>query len=151
MPQANNIDRLDFSTLVAGNTVAVPQEAPAAQPKPEKQKTGQTVRPLIDGRQAARVIAVIAVTFSLFLSILFMRIYVMHLEQDAAALQTKISYAKSEGIRLNRALDTVISREKIDEYAVGTLGMRPIERYQIRYFADEGGDRVVISDGKAVQ
>ncbi|MBQ6267359.1 MAG: hypothetical protein IJK64_06260 [Clostridia bacterium] len=151
MPQATNIERLDFSTLVAGNTVAVPQEQPVSQPKTEKKKTGQAVRPLIDGRQAARVIAVIAVTFSLFLSILFMRIYVMHLEQDAAALQQRISYAKSEGVRLNRALDTVISREKIDVYAVETLGMRPIERYQIHYFADEGGDRVVISDGKTVQ
>lgn len=150
MPQANNIEHVDFRTLVAGNTVAVPQEVPAAQPKPERQPA-KTAQPLIDTRQAVRVIAVIAVTFTLFLSILFMRIYVMHLEQDASALQTKISYAKSEGIRLNRALDTVISREKIDEYAVGTLGLRPIERYQIHYFADESGDRVVIADGKTVQ
>lgn len=151
MPQANNIEHLDFSTLVAGNTVAVPQEIPAAQPKPTQPKPAKAAQPLIDARQAARIIAVIAVTFTLFLSILFMRIYVMHLEQDAAALQTRISYAKSEGIRLNRALDAVISREKIDEYAVGTLGLRPIERYQIHYFADESGDRVVVSDGKAVQ
>ena len=58
--------------------------------------------------------------------------------------------AKSENIRLNMALNALMSREKVEDYAVNVLGMQKIERYQIYYFDDRDGDKVVVSGGDTV-
>ena len=45
-------------------------------------------------------------------------------------------------------LNSSVSREKVDEYAVSVLGMQKVERYQIHYFENRDGDKVVMADGE---
>ena len=66
------------------------------------------------------------------------------------ALQTQIEQAEAENVRLNAAVSATVSADKIQEYAVSVLGMQKAERYQIHYFEDRDGDKVVIADGKAL-
>ena len=48
------------------------------------------------------------------------------------------------------ALNSSVSIEKVDAYAVSVLGMQKLERYQVRYFDNRDGDKVVMAGGKAV-
>ena len=45
-------------------------------------------------------------------------------------------------------LNSSVSREKVEEYAVSVLGMQKLERYQIHYFENRDGDKVVMADGE---
>ena len=47
-------------------------------------------------------------------------------------------------------LNSSVSIEKVDAYAVSVLGMHKLERYQIHYFENRDGDKVVVAGGKAV-
>ena len=48
-------------------------------------------------------------------------------------------------------LNSAVSLDKVDEYAVSVLGMHKLERYQIHYFGNTDGDEVVVAGGKAVE
>lgn len=90
----------------------------------------------------------IAVTIiSLFGAILYSRVGLAKLEREATELAQQIKDAESENTRLVMQLNSSISREKIDEYAVSVLGMQKLERYQIHYFSDDTGDKVLMADG----
>ena len=64
-------------------------------------------------------------------------------------LTSEIKEAEAENIRLHAELTSVLSADKVRNYAVSVLGMQKIERYQIHYFENRGGNTVVIADGKA--
>ena len=63
-------------------------------------------------------------------------------------LTSDIKEAEAENIRLQAELTSVLSADKVRNYAVSVLGMQKIERYQIHYFENRGGNTVVIADGK---
>ena len=73
------------------------------------------------------------------------------LENEAAAVESLIGDAVSENTRLVMQLNSSVSREKVDEYAVSVLGMQKLERYQIHYFENRDGDKVVMAHGRAVE
>lgn len=136
--------------------------APAVKPsEPEKVKK-TVVKPdaqalarakaesVAETKQAIKVLAVILVMFSLFAGVLAARLTVYDLKAQAAEKEIALNEAKSENIRLNMALNALMSREKVEEYAVNVLGMQKIQRYQIHYFEDRDGDRVIVSGGDAV-
>lgn len=100
--------------------------------------------------RAVKLFVISATLLLLFGSVLFSKISLIMLENDASNLASKIEEAKSENTRLVMALNSSISIEKIDEYAVSVLGMHKLERYQIHYFENRDGDKVVIAGGKAV-
>lgn len=65
-------------------------------------------------------------------------------------LNSKLAEVQAENIRLNSCLESTVSADKIQDYAVNVLGMQKAERYQIHYFEDRDGDEVVIADGHAL-
>jgi cell division protein FtsL len=100
--------------------------------------------------RALRLFLVSATLLLLFGSVLFSRISLVMLENKAAEITAQIDEAESENTRLVMALNSSVSIEKVDAYAVSVLGMRKLERYQVRYFENRDGDKVVLADGKAV-
>ncbi len=63
-------------------------------------------------------------------------------------LQSEIDIAKSENVRLTANLQSLVSIDKVEDFAENELGMIKLESYKITYFDDEQDDRVVISGGK---
>lgn len=122
-------------------TVAKPDAEAVARAKAES---------VAETKQAIKVLAVILVMFSLFSGVLAARLTVYDLKAQAAQKEIELNEAKSENVRLNMALNALMSREKVEEYAVNVLGMQRIQRYQIHYLEDRDGDRVVISGGDTV-
>ncbi|MBQ8014855.1 MAG: hypothetical protein IJ264_01560 [Clostridia bacterium] len=135
---------------------------PALKPTPAPER--ETVRPAQNPKTAAQIrkasiasalravklFFVSAVLLVLFGSVLFSKISLVLLEQEATNLEQQISEAQSENTRLVMQLNSTVSLDKVDAYAVSVLGMNKLERYQIHYFENRDGDEIVMAGGKTV-
>lgn len=99
---------------------------------------------------AVRVFGTAIVVMALFGAILFSRVNLTKLEQKESEYKTMVSEAQSENTRLMMLLNSSISREKVESYAVNVLGMQKLERCQIRYFENRDADEVVICSGEEI-
>lgn len=158
MTEYNRSEAYDLNLL---NADLHSTAAPAIEAEPEKvKKTGMKpdatalararAESVAEMKQAVRVLTVILVMFSLFTGVIAARLTVYDLKYKAAEAEVALNEAKSENVRLNMALNALMSREKVEEYAVNVLGMQKIQRYQISYLEDRDGDRVVVSGGDTV-
>lgn len=142
-----------FSTAIPVINLPEPEpqkkEKPSAKPKVSS-VANTRAETMAETKQALKIFAVILVMFSLFVGVLSARLNVYELKALANEKEILLDEAKSENIRLNMALNALMSREKVEDYAVNVLGMQKIERYQIYYFDDRDGDKVVVSGGDTV-
>jgi cell division protein FtsL len=121
-------------------------------PKPAQKSAIQIRREtMASALRAVKLFFVSAVLLVLFGSVLFSKISLVRLEKEATMLQQSISEAQSENTRLMMQLNSAVSIEKVDAYAVSVLGMHKLERYQIHYFENRDGDKVVVAGGRAVK
>lgn len=135
----------------AAPAIEKPESEPKKIKKPDAASIAKTrAESVAETKQAVKILAVILVMFSLFAGVLAARLAVYDLKAQAAEKEIALNEAKSENVRLNMALNALMSREKVEEYAVNVLGMQKIQRYQIHYFEDRDGDKVVVSGGDTV-
>lgn len=65
------------------------------------------------------------------------------------SVENSISIAQSENVRLESALEGMVSIDKVKDYAENNLGMVKLENYKITYFESEEDNHVVVSGGKS--
>ncbi len=128
-----------------------PQENPEHRPQPQGVDIKTRKEAISSALHALKLFAVSVTLLVLFGSVLFSRISLAVLEREATQIQSSISDAQSENTRLQMAFNSSVSMEKVEEYAVSVLGMQKIERYQIRYFDNRDGDKVVVADGEITE
>ncbi len=121
---------------------AKPQTKTAAQ---AKNKTFESV-----GR-TLKIFAVSLTLIALFGAVLFSNISLILLEDEASRIETQIGDAMSENTRLIVELNSKVSLEKVEAYAVSVLGMNKLERYQVHYFDNGSDDKVVVAGGESVE
>lgn len=128
----------------------IPERAPV---HTKKTKSAAQVRKesVASALRAVKLFMVSLTLLVLFGAVLFSKVSLIVLENEAAQIESKISEAKSENTRLVMQLNSNASIDKVDAYAVSVLGMNKLERYQIHYFEDRDADRVVIAGGEAVE
>ncbi len=121
--------------------------------KPAKPKTPVQVRreSVSSVLRALKLFVVSATLMLLFGAVLFSKINLVLIENEKAEFEAKMSEARSENTRLVMQLNSSASIEKVDAYAVSVLGMHKLERYQIHYFENRDGDKVVMAHGRAVE
>lgn len=127
-----------------------PYETPS---RPVKTKSAAQVRKesIASALRALKLFVVSITLLTLFGAVLFSKVSLIMLENEATQIEAKISEAKSENTRLVMQLSSNASLEKVDAYAVTVLGMNKTERYQIHYFDDSDADKIVVAGGKAVE
>lgn len=157
MAEYNRSEAYDLSLydMPAIKTSAAPRrDIPAQQPRlaVKKPKTAAQIRreSVSSALRALKLFVVSATLILLFGAVLFSKVSLIELEQESAEIKSKISEAQSENTRLVMQLNSSVSIEKVDAYAVSVLGMHKLERYQIHYFENRDGDKVVVAGGKAV-
>lgn len=123
------------------------EKTAVGRPKTAEQHRKESVSSAL---RALKLFLVSATLLLLFGSVLFSKISLVMLENKATEITAKIDEAESENTRLVMALNSSVSIEKVDAYAVSVLGMQKLERYQIRYFGNRDGDKVVMAGGKAI-
>ncbi len=115
------------------------------QNKPSKSAVAQT---RISAVKALKTIALALVLFSMISSLIYCRVTIDNIGREITTVDSRISEAKSEQVRLQTQLDSMISLDKVEDYAVNVLGMVKLENYKITYFNVCDGDRVVFSGNK---
>lgn len=90
------------------------------------------------------------VAFAMLAAIIMMNNRIIENDKVIASLNSNIAQASAENVRLKTSMEASISADKVQDYAVSVLGMQKAERYQIHYFEDRDGDKVVITNGKAL-
>lgn len=153
MANYNRSEALDLSLYNMPALKPDVQETPIRKPAQKKPKSAAQIRreSIASALRAVKLFFVSAVLILLFGSVLFSKISLVTLQSEATDWELKIKEAQSENTRLMMQLNSTVSLDKVDEYAVSVLGMHKLERYQIHYFGNTDGDEVVMVGGKAVE
>ena len=155
MADYNRSEAYDLSLydLPVIRTSAAPQIERRPSSQPAKRKTAAQARQgsISSVLRALKLFAVSITLMVLFGAVLFSKINLVLLENEKAEIEAKMSEARSENTRLVMQLNSSASIEKVDAYAVSVLGMHKLERYQIHYFENRDGDKVVMAHGRAVE
>lgn len=86
-------------------------------------------------RIAALRAGVIAIAALLILgSLIYSRVMLTNYQSELADQRIALKTAQSENIRLQMQFNSLMSMDKIEEYAQTKLGMVKRESYQVRYF-----------------
>lgn len=97
-----------------------------------------------------KAIAFACVCFSLMIVLLVLQTKNDMVNTEIAQIEKNIEIAKSENVRLNAELSSLIASDKIDTYAVEELGMIKAESHQISYIDLSEEDGIVLSGDKTV-
>lgn len=98
--------------------------------------------------QGIKILVISFVLLSMFVTMIYGRVKVDELDREIANVNTQITAAQSENVRLNMKLDSVISLKNIEDYAQNNLGMVKMESHQIEYINLSGEDSVQLSGNK---
>ena len=89
------------------------------------------------------------------LTVLGMLIYMQakldNVNRQIARTEKTLEETKSETVRLQMELNSIISIDKVEDYAVNTLGMVKIESGQVEYIDLSGEDKVILSGNKTLK
>lgn len=101
-------------------------------------------------RIAALRAGVIAIVALLILgSLIYSRVMLTNYQSELADRKADLQTAQSENIRLQMQFNSLMSMDKIEDYAQTKLGMVKRESYQVRYFdmsEDEGNTKTQQKD-----
>lgn len=146
---ANQSSAYDISLFES----AIPQRAPEPIQEPRvvrrKPKTKQQLKreAIASALNAAKIFLVAILLFSMFGGILYSRVTLTLHKRDGENSKIALEAARSENVRLTMELDSLVSDETVDDYAVNVLGMQKLERYQIHYFENKDSDKAFVHDG----
>ncbi|MBO5896925.1 MAG: hypothetical protein J6Q83_06470 [Clostridia bacterium] len=141
-----------------------PQRKAAPQRKPVQRKSNvaqfvDNYQQTVDRKASSAVIPAPikkAMMFACFCFAMLTVLLVMQtrcdtLMSEIAGVQREIEIAEGENVRLNAELSSMISSDKIENYAENVLGMVKAESYQISYIDLSEGDEIVVSGDKTTE
>lgn len=101
--------------------------------------------------QAIKLLSIAAVLLILLGFQVYGHVRVEELNRQIETVNSSISVMESENTRLTMDLNASASLNKVEDYAVNTLGMVKVQNYQVNYLNLSGGDSVEVSGGKSHQ
>lgn len=137
------------------NGSAAPKMKPAPQKRPNLelvQKTRQTATQIRQQTTAdtKRIIKVmlIAVTILMFMAVaIYSRVQLDEINREIKSVENKIELAESDSIRINNQLNSIISINNVEDYAMNELGMVKVQDYQVVYVDLSAEDYVAKANG----
>jgi len=138
-----------------GRTVpqTVPQEAPAARPRPAREKIKVDDLPRTRTRAAARAVIspFSAIGFAAAALLLFLVVmgYVQMaaVSYESATLQAELAELNTAEAKLKIRYESTFDLDKIEQYAVSELGMVPAANSQVYYINSSAPDKAEILRG----
>ena len=137
----NEMLALDLDLFDVQKNAYVPQEMPKKRiqkPKLLETKPVSRMQTAQEARESTKM-AIRACAFALTMFLTIGAIIVCHvqltnLQIDLTAKQNELSVVESENISLKMKYNSMMSMDKIEEYAQSELGMVKRESYQVEYF-----------------
>ncbi len=141
----NETVALDLDLFDVQKNAYVPKEIPKKRiqkPKLLEPKPVSRAQIAQESRESTKMaIRACAFALSMFLAIgaiIFCHVELTELQLDLTAKQSELSVIESENISLKMKYNSMMSIDKIEEYAQSELGMVKRESYQIDYFDISG-------------
>lgn len=144
----NEMLALDLDLFDVQKNAYIPQETPKKRiqkPKLLETKPVSRMQTAQEARESTKM-AIRACAFALTMFLTIGAIIVCHvqltnLQIDLTKKQNELSVVESENISLKMKYNSMMSIDKIEEYAQSELGMVKRESYQVEYFdiSDESG------------
>ena len=144
----NEMLALDLDLFDVQKNAYVPQETPKKRiqkPKLLETKPVSRMQTAQEARESTKM-AIRACAFALTMFLTIGAIIVCHvqltnLQIDLTKKQNELSVVESENISLKMKYNSMMSMDKIEEYAQSELGMVKRESYQVEYFdiSDKSG------------
>lgn len=95
-----------------------------------------------------KIVGVAAVCLLFLGVVIYSTLKLDEINRDIASIDKSMSIAKSEKVRLDMELDSIVSLDKVESYAVDTLGMSKVQDYQVVYVDLSSSDRIIMAGGK---
>lgn len=120
------------------------EEAVVAQPLELRvyQKKG------ISKELTGQLISSVAIIASLLVMLIYSNITLTELSDQVSTQRSEYEILKSESRRMMVELEGTVSLRNIEESAVATMGMAPVEPYQVEYVDLGGGDKIEVVSSK---
>ncbi|MCL2508553.1 MAG: hypothetical protein FWF05_05190 [Oscillospiraceae bacterium] len=133
-----------------------PLRKPQAPPKkpelvPKKPKTReQALREfVVTAKRVVKIFLASAIVLAMFGVLLQQRAELVILSTQISQLQSDIKKAENKKVSLEVSFNSLISIEKVEEYAQNELGMVKQQRYQTKWLKSNNGDRILRANGEA--
>lgn len=150
--EAVDMRRMQSSAAPARRNI--PNTRPRTAPKPKvltKTKAQLRAEELRNAKKAVKVLSVCAILFTLIFFQIYSQVQVDELDRKLDDINKQIEVVESENTRLSMELDSIISLDKVDDYAQNVLGLVKVENYQVSYIDLSGEDAITQSGGKIHQ
>lgn len=137
-----------------GNTAPVRKDLPVERPKPQlvrkKRKSTAQLRAeaRVSARQAVRICVISGVLLLMLSMMIYSRVEITKLDHEIGTYQRELNVARSEGTRLSMQLSSMVSLDKVEQYASEKLGMVQQQKHQVEYIDMSDGQDKVVKSGK---
>lgn len=106
---------------------------------------------VMSNKKVMKIIAVASICLLFLGFVIYSTLQLDEINRDIAAIDKSMRIAKSETVRLNMELNSIISMDKIEDYAANTLGMSKVQDYQVVYVDLSTSDRVLMAGGRETE
>ena len=152
----------DFSMFeMKTNSTANVSTAPKRQPEQDKprmrvvvnnkKKTHVHVPAQVKKNSVVKAGAVLLGFLMVLGMLLHMQAKLDDINRTIARTEQTLEETKSETVRLQMELNSIVSIDKVEEYAVNTLGMVKLEAGQVEYIDLSEGNQITVSGNKTVK
>lgn len=147
-----NFERFEPKTVSTGSAAPKIEQLPKNKPqirlveKPKISASELRAQSHAAGVKAVKIFAISVAILMFMAAVIFSRVQLDEINRDIKAMDTSITNAKSDTVRLNMELDSQISIDKVEDYAINNLGMVKVQDYQVVYVDLSSEDMVVKSD-----
>lgn len=124
------------------------QQKPKVVKKTRKQLKAETKRANLRAMKALSVAVVLLCFVGI---IIFSRIQLDEVSRDISNKKAKLTALQSDNTDLEMKINSMVSLDKVEEYAKDKLGMVKQEGYQVEYVNLSGSDKVLLSGGEKVK
>ncbi len=145
-----NIRPVSYNGSAAPKTKPAPQKRPQLELVKKTAKTAAQVRQqtAADTKRAIKVM-VIAVAILMFMAMaIYSRVQLDEINREISEVENKIELAQSDTIKLNNELNSIVSINNVENYAINELGMVKVQDYQVVYIDLSANDYVAKANGK---
>ena len=123
-----------------------PQLKLLQQPKPTRAQVQSDAKK--SAMQARKILAIACAVIIFMAMVIYSRVQLDEVNREINQVKNEIKIAQSDTVRLNNSLNSIVSINKVEDYALNVLGMVKIQDYQVVYIDLSSEDSVVVANGK---
>lgn len=117
-------------------------------PKPSQKQIKEDAR--ISARKTRKIFLIAAVVFTFFAIVIYSRVQLDEINREISSVEHKIELLESDTVKLNNQINSVVSIDKVEDYATNVLGMVKVQEHQVVYIDLSSEDSVVVANGEKV-